>query len=99
MTILNNKTTGELWAELPSGGQVHLGTFHLDKGVFEEAGEDGIPGRSFDVYNMEGTVRIKGVMDVKREEFQTFRIRWLNAKFPSIDWYGGRRAIPGIPIP
>ena len=98
--IFSQDTTGELWVPVPGGtGHMHLGTYHLDTNEFYEADEDGIYPSIIDVDNMsEGEeILLKGFWKITRVEFETFRIRWLSAKFPSIDWYGGRSEIPGVP--
>jgi hypothetical protein len=77
---------------------MHLGTFHIDKNEFHVADEDGIQGDIINVSNMmDEPVVLKGVWKITRDDFETFRISWLNAKYPSIDWYGGRREVPGVP--
>lgn len=77
---------------------MHLGTYHLDTNEFHEADEDGIHLSVIDVDAIpEGQeVVLKGFWKITRDDFDRFRLRWLNAKYPSIDWYGGRREIPSV---
>jgi hypothetical protein len=91
---------GDLWVPVPGGtGHMHIGTYHLDVNEFHVSDEDGVPGSIIDVDAMfDGQeVVLKGFWKISRDQFETFRISWLKAKFPSIDWYGGRREVPGVP--
>jgi len=92
MAILNQSKVGELWGETKSGGVIHLGTYHLDINVFRESDQDGIQGDEHDIEGITdgGCITVKGTWKLYKNDFELFRIRWLNAKFPSIDWYGGR---------
>ena len=99
MMILSNTMKGDLWVPVPGGtGHMHLGTYHLDTNEFHEADEDGIHLSVIDVDAIpEGQeVVLKGFWKITRDDFDRFRLRWLNAKYPSIDWYGGRREIPSV---
>ena len=81
--------TGELWAERPDGvgGVVHLGTFHIDRNVFEVAPEDGIQGDEFPIPTIVGTaITVKGKWKLRAEEFDNFRTEWLRRRFPSLFW-------------
>lgn len=101
MAILNQSTTGELWAEGKNGGIIHLGTYHLDINVFEESSQDGIQGDEHDVDGIvdDGWITVNGTWKLYKDDFETFRLRWLTSKFPSIDWFGGRsvRDLPSGP--
>jgi len=84
-------STGELWGEVKGGGRVHLGTFHMDNNTFIESDEDGIVGTEHDISTIDETITVKGTWELHGNDFEIFRMRWLQAKYPSIDWYGGRR--------
>ena len=92
MPILNQSTTGELWAENKHGGVEHLGTYHMDRNVFEESDRDGIQGDEHNVSEIaEGEwIEVQGGWKLYRDDFETFRIKWLVSKFSTIDWWGGR---------
>ena len=91
--ILSQGTKGELWVEVPEGGVRHLGTYHMDKNVFQESEEDGVPGEAFDINRLidGGWIIIKGGKTLHKEDFDSFRHKWLTSKFPSIDFCGGRQ--------
>ena len=98
--ILSNTMTGDLWVPVPGGeGHIHLGTYHMDTNEFHEVEEDGIYGSIIDVDAMiDGQeIVLKGFWKITKVDFCAFRDRFLNAKYPSIDWYGGRKEIPGVP--
>ncbi len=86
--ILNDSTTGELWAEeRPGGGAIHIGTFHLDTNMFQEAPEDGIQMDSFKIPTTPGIkITIKGRFHFTTDHFEEFRRKWLRKKFPALHW-------------
>ena len=89
MVHLGSNVTGELWADKEdgSGGVVHLGTFHMDRNVFEVAPQDGIQGDEFSIPSIAGTtITVKGTWKLRAEDFYAFRIRWLRQRFPNLFW-------------
>jgi hypothetical protein len=92
MMIFNQSTTGELWAERNDGGVEHLGTYHMDSNIFEESDQDGIQGDEHNVSEIaDGEwIEVQGGWKLYKDDFETFRLKWLAQKFPSIDWWGGR---------
>ena len=97
--ILSNTMIGELWIPMPGKGHIHLGSYHMDTNEFYEAEEGGIYGNIIDVDSMpdDQEVVLKGFWRITRDDLETFRVKWLNAKYPSIDWHGGRKEVPGVP--